>query len=820
MSAPKKRGKKEKKTVKMKKKGEMAKRSRVEEGNDSNDQPVEKASPLDEGGSQEECKRHDRDVGEGGDKAETEAGSNNTLFVRSIPYAATTDDLTQHFSFVAPVKHAHIVLDPTTKSSRGFGFVTFVEEEDAQTAMQELHEKEFMGRALKVEIAEVRHRAGYGVDGTGAKQLKPKSENEEVGKRNPRLIVRNLSWRVKKPEQLSEVFSRYGKVLDVIIPPKKGAPLRSGQLAGFAFVTMKRYRHGQKAIEEVNGMSIAGRNVAVDWAVEKEKWIKIKEGGGELDMEVIDSESDSNGDEDPEVKKETAGQDGIEEHIDDTEDRSDNQMDSDEEDDDIDGGEDEDEDDKEPIKHDNSLSLFLRNVPFSVTDQSLHAHFTEHFGPVRYARVVMDWETERPRGTAFVAFYKEEHFMNCLRNAPKLPPPGTKPSLLQSESQDPEGRYTIDGRALVVTKAVGKDEAAKLTDKNSTAREIASRDRRRLYLLSEGTIPSSSPIYQKLSPSEQAMREASIKQRKSLIQNNPSLHLSLTRLSIRNIPRSITAKDLKFLAREAVVGFAADVKGGKRQPLSKEELSRSRDEEREAETERRKKGKGVIRQVKIIEEKSVSGAGGRSRGYGFIEYVSHRWALMGLRWLNGREVGGGLQLPVAGIEGRREQLEQRWNTLNLKDKSKKGGPDKLSKQISPNLLQERKKRLIVEFALENAQVVRRRKETEKKWQEIAKERKVNLSASTPGNVNEGRGKKEFRTSNRVRPKVGPSTPAKKRKREVGDQQKEGGVGNKASTIKEGEENLKKRLRTEEESKRAAANRHIAKKRLMRKAKRA
>ena len=809
----------------MKKKGAMAKHPQGEEGDDGYDQPVGKANFLDEGDSREECERPDDDVGKGHKayketKSETETGSHSTLFVRSIPYAATMDDLIQYFSFVAPVKHAHIVLDPTTKSSRGFGFVTFVEEEDAQSAIQEFHGKEFMGRALKVEIAEARHRAGDGVNTRGTKQNQPRSDNEEVDKRNPRLIVRNLSWGVKKPEQLSEVFSRYGKVLDVIIPQKKGAPSGSGQLAGFAFVTMKRYRHGQKAIEEVNGMSIAGRKVAVDWAVEKEKWIKVKEEGGVLDMEVTDSESDNSDVEGSEIKQETPDQGGSEEHID-TEGMSEDQIDCDEESDEESNeesneesdhvNEDEDEDGKEPIKHDNSLSLFLRNVPFSVTDQSLHAHFTEHFGPVRYARVVMDWETERPRGTAFVAFYKEEHFMHCLRNAPKPPPPGTKPSLLQSESQDLEGRYTIDGRVLVVTKAVGKDEAAKLAGKNSTVREIASRDKRRLYLLSEGTIPSNSPLYQKLSPSEQAMREASIKQRKSLIQSNPALHLSLTRLSIRNIPRSITAKDLKFLAREAVVGFAADVKAGKRQPLSKEELSRSKDEEREAEAERRKKGKGVIRQVKIIEEKSVSSANGRSRGYGFIEYVSHRWALMGLRWLNGREVGGGLQLPVANIEGRREKLEQQSNALG--NKTKKGDLNKFRKPIGPDLLQERKKRLIVEFALENAQVVRRRKETEKKWQEIAKERKAKLiasPASAPVNANVGRGKKEPRTSSWMRNKAGPSTAKNKRKREVGEGQ-EGRVRKKASTIK-GEESHQKRPRTEEESKRAAANRHIAKRR--------
>ena len=764
-------------------------------------------------------------------------GSNNTLFIRSIPYDVTPDELTTHFSFVAPVKHAHIVLDPVTKKSRGFGFVTFAEDEDARTAVHEFNGREFKGRALKVEIAEARHRAGHDFGDGERGEVKPKPAKEEIEKRNPRLIVRNLSWNIRKPEQLTEVFKKYGKVLDVIIPPKKGAPKGSGLLAGFAFVTMKRHRHAQKAIEEVNGMSISGRNVAVDWAVEKDKWEKVKEEGGELEVEMVDNESDSSSDEDsPQIKEEGVDQDGIDEHVDETEDRSGDEVDDDEDYDSMEDDSDEDGEDDEPVKHDNSLSLFLRNVPFSVDEQALHAHFTENFGPVHYARLVMDRETERPRGTAFVGFYNEEHYKDCLRNAPKPPPPGTKPSLLSSESQDPDGKYTIDGRVLIVAKAVAKGEAGKLTDKNTSVREAALKDKRRLYLLSEGNIPSNNPMYHKLSPSERALREASIKQRKSLIQNNPSLHLSLTRLSIRNIPRSITAKDLKFLAREAVVGFAAEVKAGKRQPLSKEELSRGGGEEKEAEAERRRKGKGIIRQVKIIEEKPGAGGGGRSRGYGFIEYVSHRWALMGLRWLNGREVGGGLELPVADIPGRREKMvvrEKALNTASAKDNLRKGGKPSTNKlpgfPVNPSLPQERKKRLIVEFALENAQVVHRRKETEKKWREIAKERKAKESAggNNPGKGSsksrggrDGKHGKEFRTGKRE-PKKGAKDETangagagSKRKREADDKVDIGRVAKKLTVG--GDAAAKKGPKSGEDSKRAAANRHIAKKRQMRK----
>jgi nucleolar protein 4 len=184
------------------------------------------------------------------------------------------------------------------------------------------------------------------------------------------------------------------------------------------------------------------------------------------------------------------------------------------------------------------------------------------------------------------------------------------------------------------------------------------------------------------------MREASAKQRKQLIESNPSLHLSLTRLSVRNLPRSITSKDLKDLARQAVVGFASDVKAGKRQKLSKEETIRGGEEMQAAEAARKKSGKGIVKQAKVVFEStggskvSEESGAGRSRGYGFIEYHTHRNALMGLRWLNG-------------------------HAIDYKVKENTG---KLSRED----IQDRKKRLIVEFAIENAQVVMRRKEKEDK----------------------------------------------------------------------------------------------------------
>ncbi|PMD16215.1 hypothetical protein NA56DRAFT_649593, partial [Hyaloscypha hepaticicola] len=521
-------------------------------------------------------------------------------------------------------------------------------------------------------------------------------------KKPPKLIIRNLPWSVKTPEQLEAIFVKFGKVKHSTLPKVKD------KQAGFGFVVMRGRKNAEKALAAINGTTVAGRQLAVDWAVEKEVWegqsksaaaedaveSEAEDGGAKVSDEEEPNEEDdvanfmkNFGDQlESEDEDDEENEHPDEESDDEKSDEDDEEGFSDVEDEDISEDEPEEKKPEKVLITDNSTTLFIRNLPFTTLDPDLKEYFSQ-FGPVRYARVVKDRATDRPKGTGFVCFFNVEDADNCFRGAPRFQPSGAnatkkadtttkaKHSLLQDESADSSGMYTIEGRVLQISKAVEKDKAVKLTEEGTNFRTDRDKDKRKLYLLSEGTVTSGTPLYEMLAPSEIKMREDSAMQRKKLIQNNPTLHLSLTRLSIRNIPRNINSKDLKALAREAVVGFAKDVKAGSRAQLSKEEEARGGDEMREAEKQRKAKGKGIVRQAKIVFEGregakvSEDSGAGRSRGYGFVEYSSHRWALMGLRWLNGHA---------------------------LENASGK------------------KQRLIVEFAIENAQVVQRRKEREEK----------------------------------------------------------------------------------------------------------
>lgn len=687
-----------------------------------------------------------------------------SLFVRSLPASATAESLTDFFSQHYPVKHATVVIDPRTKESRGYGFVTFTDADDAVEAKQKLNNELLGGRRMKLEVAEPRHRAGGDSAAKShiAEEKKKREEEMAEAKKAPKLIIRNLPWSIKSSEQLTKTFSKYGKIRFADLPNNKG------KLKGFGFVTFRSKKHAERAMEEMNGKDVDGRTIAVDWAVSKDEWQQ------QQGLEQEDEEKDESKPKSKKSKKEKADEDDEDEEMKDmneedrdlaifmkkmedfdSEDENDEEgvkldsEDEDEEDEDEDESEDEDlsSDSGEEIVEekpkrltDNSTTVFIRNLPFTATDDSVKEHF-EKFGHIRYARIVKDRATERPAGTGFVCFFNEDDFKSCLKNAPRLRQPvkTSRQSVLQDETVDTDGRYTLEGRVLSVAHAVSKEESARLTEAGPAARKGQDKDKRRLYLLSEGTIPSGSPLYKALSETEVKLREQSLQQRKKQVQSNPSLHLSMTRLAVRNLPRNMSSKELKQLARQAIVGFSADLKAGKRTPLSKEELSRGGAEDREAEHRRKEKGVGVVKQAKVVFEtrdgKKVdeSTGAGLSRGYGFIEYSSHRWALMGLRWLNGH-----------------------------------GLKNELGRTV----------RLIVEFAIENAQVVSRRKANE------ARARTKRAEAQDKGEQDKKPGRKD------VKGKPGKSGKAPQASADAEDSEGEGN----ASTKKDAKEKLAQRQR--------------------------
>lgn len=77
----------------------------------------------------------------------------NKVFVGNLSWDSTEESLKEHFGQVGTVEEAVIIRDRMTNRSKGFGFVTFSTEEEAQKAIAELNESELDGRNIRVDEA-------------------------------------------------------------------------------------------------------------------------------------------------------------------------------------------------------------------------------------------------------------------------------------------------------------------------------------------------------------------------------------------------------------------------------------------------------------------------------------------------------------------------------------------------------------------------------------------------------------------------------------------------------------------------------------------
>ena len=75
------------------------------------------------------------------------------VYVGNLPFTVDDGKLNELFSSYGEVEEATIIKDKYSGRSKGFGFVTFKDDEAAKKAISEMNEKEVEGRKIKVNEA-------------------------------------------------------------------------------------------------------------------------------------------------------------------------------------------------------------------------------------------------------------------------------------------------------------------------------------------------------------------------------------------------------------------------------------------------------------------------------------------------------------------------------------------------------------------------------------------------------------------------------------------------------------------------------------------
>jgi len=179
-------------------------------------------------------KSHDQSYG-GGDKSFSEEG--RKIFIHNVGEETTYED------FQAAVEKHGEVTD-FFNPGRGFGFITFSTNEEAQACIKAMDNTEIAGRIIQMNIA--RPKGEKPAPGTGGKR--------QEAPEGCKLFVHGITQETDNAT-LQSAFEAHGTVLDAYNPGK-----------GFAFVTFSKPAEAKAAMEAFEGQEVAGCYVTINVA--------------------------------------------------------------------------------------------------------------------------------------------------------------------------------------------------------------------------------------------------------------------------------------------------------------------------------------------------------------------------------------------------------------------------------------------------------------------------------------------------------------------------------------------------------------------------
>ncbi len=89
------------------------------------------------------------------------------LYVGNLPYNVNEGDLQDLFSQAGDIQDVAVIKDRDTQRSRGFGFVEFANQADAEKAIQMFDGYDMDGRRLTVNMAQERPERSFSGGGRG-----------------------------------------------------------------------------------------------------------------------------------------------------------------------------------------------------------------------------------------------------------------------------------------------------------------------------------------------------------------------------------------------------------------------------------------------------------------------------------------------------------------------------------------------------------------------------------------------------------------------------------------------------------------------------
>ncbi|KAM3147304.1 hypothetical protein pb186bvf_000555 [Paramecium bursaria] len=171
------------------------------------------------------------------------------VYVKNLNFSTNEKQLEKLFS---SYKIKKISIVSREGLSKGYGFVEFENEQDAQKAIKQLQNVVLENHSLQLSMSRPQKKAQT-----------EKKQREEVEPTN-KIVVRNVPFEANAQE-LRKLVKQYGEVKKLRLPKKL-----DGNHKGFAFVEFVNVEEAQNAYDSLQNTHFYGRRLVIEYSLDEE----------------------------------------------------------------------------------------------------------------------------------------------------------------------------------------------------------------------------------------------------------------------------------------------------------------------------------------------------------------------------------------------------------------------------------------------------------------------------------------------------------------------------------------------------------------------
>jgi len=331
-----------------------------------------------------------------------------------------------------------------------------------------------------------------------------------------RIFVRNLPFSITE-EKLRGLFSKFGEIKELTLPYDQTKKM----FKGFAFLQYETKKEALIAIKELNAKIFDRRKLDITIAQPKNEYNglpKIEQ--DEKRFKKNTKEEDSGKIRSYSLNSKEAK--NLEKH----------------------------EKNAAQSENDPSRTLFIRNLGFNTNEDVLDKLFSK-YGKLKYCLICRNKETNASKGSGFVMFEQKDDIDNVLNIYEKYE------SNKEYSGLNP---FELEGRNLKLFRALTKEDAVKSKEEKKNENSGDNRNRELLYYGLNNYYDFISKEIE-VSEEDKVKRENIIQLKKTNFKKNPNLHVSETRLVLRNMDKTYDEKQIKELLRQQAEKFMEEMKG-------------------------------------------------------------------------------------------------------------------------------------------------------------------------------------------------------------------------------------------------------------------